>query len=382
MTRPLKKNIDLICFSHLRWNFVYQRPQHLMNRFAKEQRVFFVEEPIYDAPSQFNEIYEDPVSKICIVTPHLTSTNEDANEALRHLLNIFMAEMIITDFIAWYYTPMALAFSDHLDPELTVYDCTNDLSSFKSIAPTLQEWEERLFKKADIVFTAGAYLYEVKKDQHENIHPFPGGIDIDHFKQARDLIKEPDDQLAIPRPRIGFFGVIDERFNIDLLEAVAEKRTDWHFVMVGPTERIDPVILPKEPNIHFTGIKDYKELPAYLAGWNVAMIPFQLNETTKYISPTKTPEFLAAGTPVVSTSIHDIVYPYGEKKFVRIADTPDEFVCAIEELLKFEKMEWIKEVDTFLATRSWDDIWKQMKEIMDRTLEKKSINRNKSKIYA
>ena len=379
---PPSKNIDLICFSHLRWNFVYQRPQHLMSRFAKEQRVFFFEEPVYDAPSQYNEIYEDPVSKVYVVTPHITSSVTDANESLRHLLKLFMSAMQIDNFIAWYYTPLALAFTDDLKPALTVYDCMDELSMFKFASPAIKEWEAELFKRADLVFTGGVHLYEAKKSSHKRIYPFPSGIDIDHFMEARDIMKDPVDQASIPKPRIGFYGVIDERFNIDLLEDVADRRKDWHFVIVGPVVKIDPITLPKNPNIHFTGIKDYKELPAYLSGWNVAMMPFALNDSTKYISPTKTPEFLAAGRPVVSTSIHDVVNPYGKKNFVRIADTPDEFIKAIEELLKFEKQEWIKEVDAFLSTQSWDDIWKRMNDLMNQVLQEKNIiNEKKSQAY-
>ena len=335
MVPPSKLNIDLICFSHLRWNFVYQRPQHLMSRFAKHARVFFFEEAVYDAPSQYNEIFDDPATGVCVVTPHITSDTENHSEALRHLLQMFMASMSIKNYVAWYYTPLSLAFSDHLNPELTVYDCMDELSSFKFAPPELKVWEQKLFSKADIVFTGGMHLYEAKKKFHSNIYGVPSGIDTDHFIKARKFIKDPDDQASIPRPRIGFYGVVDERFNIELLRSVAEKRPDWHFIVIGPTAKIDPATLPKNNNIHFIGMRDYKELPGYLAGWDVAMMPFALNEATKYISPTKTPEFLAAGRPVVSTSIHDVVHPYGDKKLVSIADTPAEFDAAGKHNISF-----------------------------------------------
>jgi UDP-galactopyranose mutase len=322
MVPPSKKNIDLICLSHLRWNFVYQRPQHLMSRFAKERRVFFFEEPVYDAPSQYNEIFDDPVSGVCVVTPHITSDTENTSDALRHLLDMFMASMEIKTYVTWYYTPLSFVFSEHLKPALLVYDCMDELSSFKFAAPELKDWEQKLFTKADIVFTGGMHLYEAKKKFHSNIHGVPSGIDLNHFIQARKFTKDPVDQASIPHPRIGFYGVIDERFNIELLRSVAEQRPDWHFVVIGPTAKIDPASLPTNRNIHFIGMRDYKELPGYLAGWDIAMMPFELNEATKYISPTKTPEFLAAGKPVVSTSIHDVVHPYADKKVVSIADTP------------------------------------------------------------
>jgi UDP-galactopyranose mutase len=383
MTPPSEKNIDLICFSHLRWNFVYQRPQHLMSRFAKQRRVFFFEEPVYDAPSQYNEIFDDPVSGICVVTPHITSDTENSSVALRHLLDIFMASMNIKTYVTWYYTPLSFAFSDHLRPALLVYDCMDELSSFKFAAPELKDWEQKLFAKADIVFTGGMHLYEAKKKFHSNIYGVPSGIDVKHFIQARKFTKDPIDQASIPHPRIGFYGVIDERFNSKLLRSVAEQRPDWHFVIIGPTAKIDPASLPTNRNIHFIGMRDYKELPGYLAGWDVAMMPFELNEATKYISPTKTPEFLAAGKPVVSTSIHDVVHPYADKRVVSIADTPGEFVAAIEQYLSTERSKgWLSEVDALLETMSWDDIWKRMNDLMNKTLNTKTINHeNKSQAY-
>jgi UDP-galactopyranose mutase len=383
MVPPSKKNIDLICLSHLRWNFVYQRPQHLMSRFVKERRVFFFEEPVYDAPSQYNEIFDDPVSGVCVVTPHITSDTENTSDALRHLLDMFMASMEIKTYVTWYYTPLSFVFSEHLKPALLVNDCMDELSSFKFAAPELKDWEQKLFTKADIVFTGGMHLYEAKKKFHSNIHGVPSGIDVKHFIQARKFTKDPVDQASIPHPRIGFYGVIDERFNIELLRSVAEQRPDWHLVVIGPTAKIDPASLPTNRNIHFIGMRDYKELPGYLAGWDVAMMPFELNEATKYISPTKTPEFLAAGKPVVSTSIHDVVHPYADKKVVSIADTPGEFVAAIEQYLSTERSKhWLNEVDSLLETMSWDDIWKRMNDLMNKTINTKTINHeNKSQAF-
>jgi UDP-galactopyranose mutase len=383
MTPPSKKNIDLICFSHLRWNFVYQRPQHLMSRFSKDRRVFYFEEPVYDAPSQYNEIFDDPVSGICVVTPHITSDTVNVSDALRHLLDMFMVSMNIRTYFTWYYTPLSFAFSDHLKPALLVYDCMDELSSFKFASPEIKVWEQQIFAKADIVFTGGMHLYEAKKKLHSNIFGVPSGIDVKHFTKARKSIKDPADQASIPHPRIGFYGVVDERFNIELLRSAAEQRPDWHFIVIGPTAKIDPATLPTNKNIHFIGMRDYKELPGYLAGWDVAMMPFEKNEATKYISPTKTPEFLAAGKPVVSTSIHDVVHPYADKKVVSIADTPAEFVAAIEQYLSTERSKsWLKDVDALLETMSWDDIWKRMNDLMNKTITNKTINHeNKSQAY-
>ncbi len=383
MTPPSEKNINLLCFSHLRWNFVYQRPQHLMSRFTKSARVFYFEEPVYDAPSQYNEIYDDPESGVCVVTPHITSDTQNSIEPLRHLLKMFMASMNINNYITWYYTPLSFAFSDHLNPDLLVYDCMDELSLFKFASPALNDLEKRLLSKADLVFTGGNNLYESKKHLHSNIHPFPSGIDISHFIKARNFERDPKDQADIFHPRIGFYGVIDERFNIDLVKKVAEKRPAWNFVIIGPTAKIDPATLPTNKNIHFLGMKDYKELPDYLAGWDVAMMPFELNDATKFISPTKTPEFLAGAKPVVSTSIHDVVHPYGDQQLVSIADTPEEFESAINDLLENKKNDdWLERVDLLLATMSWDDIWQRMTTLMNKTMEGKIINHKlKSQAY-
>jgi len=383
MNPPSLRRSDLLCFSHLRWNFVYQRPQHLMSRFAKDRRVFFFEEPVYDAPSQYNEIYDDEESGVCVVTPHITSDTQDRIESLRHLLQIFMASMDIKNHVAWYYTPLSLQFSDHLKPELIVYDCMDELSSFKFAPPELKEWEQKLFNKADLVFTGGMHLYEAKKTHHKNVYGVPSGIDVSHFIQAKLDLKDPPDQISIPHPRIGFYGVVDERFDVELLRSIAEQKPEWHFIVIGPTVKIDPATLPKGVNLHFLGMKDYKELPNYLAGWDVAIMPFALNEATKFISPTKTPEFLAAGKPVVSTSIHDVVHPYGDKKLVSIADTPHEFIAAIEQYLVTERgKQWSKDVDDHLKTMSWNDIYKRMDDLMNKTVNLKTHkHENKSQSY-
>ena len=305
---------DLVCFSHLRWDFVYQRPQHLLSRYAQERRVFYVEEPIFDNGSMYLEITQRDCG-VHVVVPHLPEglRSEIALEAVqRGMIDKMFKEHAISDCVLWYYTPMSLGFTRHIEPHATIYDCMDELSAFKGAPPALREREDELFRRADLVFTGGRSLYEAKRERHPAVHAFPSSIDYAHFAQARALSAEPDDQSAIPHPRLGFFGVIDERFDIELLEGVAAARPRWQFVMIGPVVKIDPATLPRLRNIHFLGGKTYKELPAYLAGWDVALLLFARNESTRFISPTKTPEYLAAGKPVVSTSIRDVVRPYEE----------------------------------------------------------------------
>jgi UDP-galactopyranose mutase len=286
--------------------------------------------------------------------------------AQRRLLDRWLQEQGVERPLLWYYTPMAIAFSDHLEAAAVVYDCMDELSAFQGAPPALVENERRLMARAGVVFTGGLSLYEAKRSHHPNVHPFPSSVDVDFFRRAREALAEPADQAAIPRPRIGHYAVLDERLDIGLLAAVADARPDWQLVMVGPVVKIDPADLPRRPNIHYLGGKDYRDLPAYLAGWDVAFMPFALNESTRYISPTKTPEYLAAGKPVVSTPIQDVVRSYGDRGLVRIAATPEEAVAAIEETLSAGegRQAWLAEVDHILDEMSWDRTWMQMRNLI------------------
>ncbi|GAA4329720.1 glycosyltransferase family 1 protein [Flaviaesturariibacter amylovorans] len=353
---------DLLCFSHLRWNFVYQRPQHLLSRFAHYTRVFFIEEPMWHDEADKLHISE-PVRNVFVVVPHLQKDVEgsDVHARQRHLVSELIGMMEINKYFSWYYTPMALPFSDHLEPLMIVYDCMDELSAFKFAPVELKDNEQRLMGRADLVFTGGYSIYEAKKDRHPHIYPFPSSIDREHFASARSSRLDPADQANIPHPRFGFYGVIDERFDIELIREAATMRPDWQFVLLGPVVKIDPEHLPKNENIHYLGGKDYKELPQYLSGWDVAIIPFAMNESTRFISPTKTPEYLAAGKPVISTPIRDVVSPYGDNKLVHIAATTEAFVQAGDAILATQDSAgWLQEVDAFLAGNSWDRTWSEM----------------------
>lgn len=362
---------DLVCLSHLRWDFVYQRPQHLMSRFARDRRVFFVEEPVFADGAPRLELHERGGVRVAV--PHLPHGTDPATaEAVQaDLLRGLLADHELSEYILWYYTPMAMAFSAGLEPVAVVYDCMDELSLFRGAPPELIEQEERLLARADLVFTGGQSLYEVKRDRHPSVHAFPSSIDHEHFRSARTALPVPDGadlQTAIPHPRLGYFGVIDERMDLDLLAAVAEARPDWQLILLGPVVKIDPASLPRLPNLHFLGMKTYQELPAWLAGWDVALMPFALNESTRFISPTKTPEYLAGGRPVVSTPIRDVVRPYGEMELVEIAGDAETFVAAAERLLALDPRQraaWLRRVDEFLAQSSWRQTWQKMSDLVD-----------------
>ncbi len=358
---PDHETATLLCFSHLRWNFVFQRPQHLMSRFAREMNVIFWEEPvdIGSRETAYLEIRDSlDGSDVRVVVPHLPKDMpEDAREAaLKRLLDAHLLPIRGT-LISWYYTPMMLPFSRHIDVDLTVFDAMDELSKFKFAPAKLLELEQELIERADIVFTGGSSLFEAKKDRHDNVHCFPSSVDRAHFCKARAHQFDPADQEDLPRPRLGFYGVIDERLDTDLLDQVARMRPQWSFVMVGPVVKISDEDLPKRPNIHYLGGKRYDQLPAYLSGWDVALMPFAMNESTQFISPTKTPEYLAGGRPVVSTPIKDVVRHYGQLEGVKIASTPEQFVAACEEALQLSHDReggWLAEADLILSATSWD----------------------------
>jgi UDP-galactopyranose mutase len=305
-----------------------------------------------------------------VVVPNLPEglRSEVATTAvMKEMIRRLFGDNSIREYLFWYYTPMALSFTRHFTPVASLYDCMDELSAFKGAHTSLQDLERELFQRVDLVFTGGQTLYEAKRNQHRSVHAFPSSIDVSHFSKARTISTDPKDQAAIPGPRLGFFGVIDERFDIDLLDSLAQQRPDWHFVMIGPVVKIHPQSLPKHPNIHYLGPRKYDELPAYLAGWNIALLLFARNESTRFISPTKTPEYLAAGKPVISTSIRDVVSPYGNLGLVQIADTANDVIEAAEKILDSfgDERSRLARVDSFLADMSWDKTWEQMSELIN-----------------
>ncbi|WP_078063324.1 glycosyltransferase family 1 protein [Solirubrum puertoriconensis] len=369
---------DLVCFAHLHWDFVWQRPQHLLSRFAKHTRVFYVEEPCTHWEDHqmepWLEIKDREEGRLKVVVVHLPGNCVDAaaDEVQARILTEYFEKENIKDFIAWYYSPMFLAKSRQLKPALTIYDCMDELANFKGAHPELRSREQELFKKAQLVFTGGQSLYEAKTKQHHSAHAFPSSIDKAHFGQARNPdLAEPADQAGIAHPRVGFFGVVDERLDIELLRELAAAHPEWQFIVIGPVVKIDASVLPQGANIHYLGSKDYKELPTYLKGWDVATLLFADNESTKFISPTKTPEYLAAGKPVVSTPIRDVVRPYGELGLVHIAADAPKFGKAIEMALdEVDDAAWLQRVDDYLATISWDQTWQQMVNLMQAELRR------------
>jgi UDP-galactopyranose mutase len=359
----------LIVFSHLRWNFVYQRPQHLLSRMAASRRVFFVEEPEFSESGAVDWTFAHPASNLTVCRPQTPSRAlgfcDEQMPYLKSLLARLLESQGLSQYVLWFYTPMALPLAEGLMPQAIVYDCMDELSAFRNAPPQLLEREAELLRRADLVFTGGPSLYRAKKDRHPRVYCFTSSVDAAHFAAANGDIAEAVDQAALPHPRFGFFGVIDERFDIPLLDYLSRQRPEWQFSMVGPVVKIDPAELPQHPNVHYFGQRAYQELPSYLKGWDVCLLPFAQNESTKYISPTKTLEYMAAGRMIVSTPITDVAEPYPRE--VYLGATPEEFLEACERALNApaeERQEKCRAMAEVLANTSWDNTAQRMNELI------------------
>jgi UDP-galactopyranose mutase len=354
----------LIVFSHLRWGFVYQRPQQLMSRLARHYRVVFVEEPVQDSgpPRLLSSTPARGVEVLCPHTPIDSAGFSDAQlPLLRQLLADYIAAKQIKRPLLWFYTPMALPLAEGLEPEAIVYDCMDELSAFVGAPRQLHQRELALLKAADLVLTGGPSLYEARRDSHPNLHCLPSAVDAEHFSPARLQPGSPEAGVAkmlhetVGKPRIGFFGVIDERMDLGLVEELADARPQWHWVLAGPVVKIDARNLPRRPNLHWLGMQPYALLPYLAAQWDVCMMPFALNSATRFISPTKTLEYLAAGKPVVSTAVRDVGQLYGD--VVHVVHSANGFVAACEQLLAEtpDDRQWRESIARQTVQRmSWD----------------------------
>jgi UDP-galactopyranose mutase len=374
----MNSDFNLVVFSHLRWKWVYQRPQHLLTRMARGYRVWYIEEPLdTDTDEPWLEC-EEVASNVSVLRPHMRAqypffTGEQL-PPLTQITRQWATEQQVERPVVWLYTPMALPVAQLFTPRAVVYDCMDELSAFRFAPPELVQREAQLLQWADVVFTGGPSLYRAKLGRHPNVHCFPSSIDKAHYGSARTAgLQEPVDQAALPRPRLGYFGVVDERLDYGLLDALAKARPHWQIVMVGPLTKVDPKDLPHHANIHFLGQKAYEELPAHISGWDVALMPFARNEATRFISPTKTLEYMAAGRPIVSTPITDVQEPYGD--IVYIAGTAEAYIAACDRALQEEPAERARRqqaADAIVDRTSWDDTASRMHTLLVAAAESRS----------
>ena len=351
----------IVVFSHLRWDFVYQRPQHLLARLAVQRPVFYIEEPVLDAGAAPHWETRLAATNVLVCQPHTPVTEPGYCPEQLPMLQALVAELAaahaLQATIVWLYTPLALPLAEALGPRVLAYDCMDELSMFKGAPPELLPYENRLLATADVVFTGGPSLYRAKQGRNAHLFCYPSSVDADHFRSAQPSLAqpaEPEDQSALPHPRLGFYGVIDERMDLELLDGMAQAHPEWQMVLVGPVVKIDPDTLPRHPNLHYLGQRGYADLPRYLGGWDVCLLPFARNDSTRFISPTKTLEYMAAERMIVSTPITDVAAVYGDIVF--LGDGVSGFIEACERALSVsdsERQARVRQMREVLQRTSW-----------------------------
>lgn len=348
---------DMVVFCHLRWQFVYQRPQHLISRMSKNAKILLIEEPIgYDE-------HDETSGNLLVINEnlHILQPKVKDIEAIAIILPEYISNL--NPSVGWFYSASFSPLLEVFDFETVVFDCMDELTLFKGAPKQLIDQEKYLMANADIVFTGGKSLYESKKQHHDNVYCFPSSVDQPHFAQALNGIEIPADIANLKAPVVGYFGVIDERIDLELLHETAKKLPNVSFVMIGPLAKIDPSDLPVEDNIYYLGMRSYDELPNYLKGFDIAMMPFAINDATKYISPTKTLEYMAAGKSIISTKITDVVRDYSI--CVTLVETADEFCEAITYLFdKRDQLSMELEYYDILKNTSWDATAEKMQSII------------------
>lgn len=361
--RPIKNSTskaihyDMIVFCHVRWEFVYQRPQHIISRISKEMKVLMIEEPVD------YEIQEENSGNLIVVSNslHVLQPKVKDIQSVADIISMYVKNSEVK--IGWFYSASFISLLSSFKFEKIIYDCMDELSLFKGVDQELIDQEKRLMEEADIVFTGGKSLFEVRKELHPNVYCFPSSVDEAHFAQALNGIAIPPEIASISSPVVGYFGVIDERLDLSLLHETAKLLPNVSFVLIGPVAKIKQQDLPKEDNIHYLGMRSYSELPAYLKAFDIAVMPFAINDATKHISPIKTLEYMAAGKPIISTKITDVVRDYSS--CVNMVETPDDFVQVINFLLeKSDQLSLQLEYYEILTNTSWDSTASRMQSII------------------
>ncbi len=354
----LQTGFDVVVFSHLKWDFVYQRPQHIISGLSDDYRILFVEEPTMSGDSTEWGI------KTYVVTPQINVLQAKGIRMpeLGKFLGAFFGNQ--RPAVAWFYSAAFVPVFGEFDFNTIIYDCMDELTHFKHADADLITQEKRLLLAADIVFTGGKSLYEAKRKLHPNVYCFPSSVDAQHFETALNGIAIPDDIQNITGPIVGYYGVIDERIDLELIRDTSFKNPLIQFVLIGPTAKISCEDLPRAANIHYLGMKSYHELPGYLKRFDIAMMPFVINDATKFISPTKTLEYMAAGKPVISTRIEDVVKDYSEK--IELVNNASEFSEKIQHILLSGTSNMLARYAETLKQTSWSNTVKEMKEIIQK----------------
>ena len=357
-----RESFPIIVHCHLRWDFVWQRPQQIFSRLARNHRVLFIEDPVIaegEPRLAIDEPYPNLVRIVPQIPQHLAvNADKDAEIFLPQIKKALDEHPLLAGRfeqpLHWFYSPMpAPGYMGQFNAVGVVYDCMDELANFRFAPPDIADRERFVMSRADVVFTGGYQLFESKSRFHDNVHFYGCGVDVEHYGKARDEATEvPAAVLAAPGPRFGYFGVIDERLDYELIAALAEHFPAASVVMAGPVVKVDPNELPQHENIHWLGQQRYEDLPAIVKGFDVCLMPFALNEATKYINPTKTLEYMAGGKPIVSTAVADVVRNF--TPIVDVARSPAEFVDAVERAWRQADADLIAQGIERAQNASWD----------------------------
>jgi glycosyltransferase involved in cell wall biosynthesis len=379
----IDSNYPIIVHCHLRWEGVWQRPQQFLSRLSKRHEILFVEGPLLhdsNEPPHYTLKSAPEHPAITIMQTHFPSSrfqdgqwvDEKRLELLKEALNGPLKGKFNRP-IQWFYDPMAApAHMGKVNDIAIVYDCMDELSQFRFAPPEIITRERQLLANADVVFAGGRKMCESKSRYNRNCHFYGCGVDVKHFSRARLPETQIPEDVSFGEGQLvlGYFGVVDERLDYDLIAKLADANASWHIAMIGPTCKVDPAALPQRPNIHWLGRREYAQLPEYTKGFDVSLMPFALNEATEYINPTKALEYMATGRPIVSTAVPDVVSNFNT--VVKIARTPEEFVemCSTECLEPDEAA--VARGIQMAADNQWDSIVQKLEGHIDDALKKKT----------
>lgn len=358
----------IIALCHLSWDWVWQRPQQFLSRLAKTHPVLFVETYCSDVPQTTVRLRSvDAYPNLTICEMHLPASrwndgryiDGERRRALRRALSNDLAGRF-ERAILWFNDPMAVtAFAGHLGESLIVYDCMDELSQFKGAPPTLVERERDLLEVADVVFCGGRKMRDKRLRVNPNSYFYGTGVDCRHFGSAQSATLAVDPEIAeLDGPILGYFGVVDERIDYELLATLADADPSWHVVIVGPWTKVDPAEFPRRRNLHWFGARPYAQLPSITKGFTVCLMPFALNEATEYINPTKALEYMAAGRPVISTALDEVKSNFAN--VARIARSHEEFVTLCRREVNSPSQTRIARGLKLAAENTWEAILEKM----------------------
>jgi UDP-galactopyranose mutase len=373
----------IVAFSPLRWTGTPHRTQQILSRLASTRRVLVIEDPIYKADTPPHWEFASPTPRLTVCRPHLPANSQKHQSSWKTLLHQLKTSYSISNPVGWLATPLALPLLNEFSPSVILYDAIDELNCPRGTTTQWLDMENKVLSKADAVFTSGYSLYQMLRQKHSNVHCLPSSADINHFKQARTLRRmyegqtlftveshEPEGHACLPHPRLGYCGVLDKRIDFELIDLVARTRPEWQVVLVGPLVDLKPSQLPRQPNLHYLGPRPYDQLPAYIAGWDAALMPFVCNDSTRYLNPTTTMEYMAAERLIVTTRVADVVKPYCGIVFV--GHSPNTFIVGCEEAITASETERLTQVRLMreaLTLNSWQATVRSMDFVLTRVLE-------------